>query len=222
MSKRETQIGWAIRMVYKYLKEEDEPFVGTRRLHYWIIELPEEDRQIPGKKDYKPIIRTYVHTLNEYNNLSNILSEARKRGLLDPSLIIDEKNDDLIVNVIDRIKASVKHYDITLDTGTLCVYAREMKIWEEFLDDVSIEPDIRDEKFNNQTHRHLVVIEKKTGKRKLSIICEKYGADFQVLSGQSSVTRVIDFIVLAKKEKMPCYISFISDLDPAGWDMPNS
>lgn len=94
--------------------------------------------------------------------------------------------------------------------------------FKEYLTGICIESVPVRPQFVNQSHRLVVVIEKATSKDRLTSICERYGADLLIFSGQLSVTRVNDIVQCARKEGKPIALFYICDLDCAGWYMPEA
>jgi len=204
---------WATKMANRYFKETGKSRVGERRLHYWIVSLPRNDRQMPSRGGK----RVYENTMREYKNLSRILTDARIDGLLPWNRIVDEKNKPLRRGVKHRSGAKVSDIDME-SKGSVHIFADEMYDWDKFKDSINI--SVSPGKFNHQSHRMLVVIEKATAERGLKRICSKYGADLLIFTGQFSATRVNDFVELARNENKPIHLFYISDLDCGGWIMP--
>jgi len=53
-------------------------------------------------------------------------------------------------------------------------------------------------------------------------LCTKYGADLLIFTGQFSLTRVNDAVSRAMAEEKAVVLLYISDLDCAGWFMPEA
>ena len=216
----EPQIDFAVRMVKRYLSEKGAESVGVRRLHYYIVSLPESERMIRGKK--RGEIRPYFNSKNEYIHLSELLVEARTKGLIDPSWIIDEKNTPLI-EMPQREEIFTGWGIETADIERLPeLVTDEFPEWSEWLNRVCFYPTVYPSKFTHQSHRIVVAIEKATSKTRLREICEYHGADLLVFTGQPSVTRIYDVIRRAQNEAKPILLLYISDLDCGGWDMPSA
>ncbi|MFA7120608.1 MAG: hypothetical protein WC277_03965 [Bacilli bacterium] len=209
---------WTAGMLHRYLDEKCRATVGVRRLHYWIVSLPEDERQIPSVKE---AVATYQNTKYWYQRLSELLVNARLKELVSSDAIIDEKNGEPIyMPPREEGKYGIKPlvpefgYLPSLDGG------EEMPGFDDL--EIRFRPESEEPKFQSQTHRIVVVIEKATSEQALSRLCKHYGADLLIFSGQSSVTRIYDVVTQARAEDKPIVVLYISDLDVAGHDMPVS
>jgi len=210
------QVEWAVKMFWRYINEEKPATPYLRGLHYFIVSLPREERQMPAKGGGT---RTYENTKNDYKNLSRLIVEARIAGLIPFDMLEDLKNEEVYVTVKERTPPKLK--DILVDSGGyFSIHTDPMKDFEEFLE--GIVADVAKPKFYSQKYRITLAIEKSKAKDRLKRLAMKYGADFIHFGGQFSVTRVHDIARLAKEENKPCLILYISDLDCAGWFMPEA
>jgi len=213
------QIDFAVAMHTRYLKEKDKSAVGIRRLHYFVVSLPQAERMMPGKNGS----RLYENTLTGYQRLSGLLVEARIRGMIPWDSIIDEKNLPPVF-MPDREEAY-----------SLCIIGADrftpiepisntmpMLSFEDFAASVKLDGRVSGPHFTNQGHRIVVAIEKGTSQDRLTALCERYGADLLIFSGQFSLTRVNDVVERARGEDLPVALLYISDLDCAGWFMPEA
>jgi len=216
-----TQIDWAAAMLTRYLMEKGASSVGVRRLHYWIVSLPEDQRLIPSRR--KGAIRIYQNVKNDYQRLSGLLVEARIRGLIPWNAMQDDKNDEPVY-MPDRIQPQPAAY--ILDDNEYEPIRIDIPDgfpdFNTYLEEIQIEPAAIAPQFVSQSHRLVVVIEKATSRDRLKAICERYGADLLVFSGQLSLTRVNDVVEKAQEEDKPIALFYISDLDCAGWYMPGA
>lgn len=210
---------WAISMLKRYLEEKNANAVGIRRLHYFIVSLPESERMMPAKKGMRP----YENTLQDYKTLSRLLGEARINGEIPFEWIIDEKNEPLIEMPARRDLTASINYNFE-DSGYIPYIdaIEKMKDWDEFFDSIEFKASVSPPKFKHQTHRIVVAIEKATARDRLERLCRKYGADLLIFSGQFSLTRVHDAVSRAMAENKPVALLYISDLDCAGWFMPEA
>ncbi|VUT26474.1 MAG: hypothetical protein MASP_01527 [Candidatus Methanolliviera sp. GoM_asphalt] len=82
-----SQVDWAVQMITRYRTEKNVEKTGVRRLHYWIISQPKEERMIPtrGRGKFRPFLP------KDYNRLSELLVDARIDGLIPFDWIVDEK-----------------------------------------------------------------------------------------------------------------------------------
>jgi len=210
---------WAISMLDRYLKEKNADSVGIRRLHYFIVSLPESERMMPAKKGFRP----YENTLQDYKKLSELLTQARIEGLVPFGWIIDEKNLP-IIEMPARIKGSW-YLDYEFDSSGYIPslkFVEEMDDFDELIQSIDYKPVVKKPRFMYHTHHIVVAIEKATSKTKLERLCTRYGADLLIFTGQFSVTRVHDAVSRAMAEEKPVALLYISDLDCAGWFMPEA
>jgi len=213
------QIDWAVQMLKRYLDEKKADSVGIRRLHYYIVSLPESDRMMPSKKGFRP----YENVLADYKKLSELLTQARIEGLIPFELIIDEKNLPIIK--MPARKRGSWYLDYEHDSSGYIPslgFVEKMVAFDELVQSIDYKPVVEKPRFVNQTHHIVVAIEKATSKTKLERLCTKYGADLLIFTGQFSVTRVHDAVSRAMAEEKPVALLYISDLDCAGWFMPES
>lgn len=217
----QNQEDFAIYMLNKYLREKGAGCVGIRRLHYSIVSLRESERQIPSRGSST---RAYENTLNEYKNLSRLLTDARVANRVDFETIIDEKNDKILsMPPREELSYSLNHNIDDIENGYIpYLHSDYMLDFNEFLNKINVEYYLSGPEFQHQTHRIAVVIEKATSRYELERLCNKYGADLLIFSGQFSVTRVNDLIERAAAESKPIALLYISDLDCAGWFMPSA
>jgi hypothetical protein len=221
MSEYKTQIEFASAMITRYLVEKCVPSVGVRRLHYWIVSLPEDQRMVPGRG--KDTIRIYQNVKNDYQRLSGLLVDARIKGMIPWDAMQDDKNDDPVF-MPDRVPAQPAAYinDWNEYEPIRIEFPESFPDFNTYLSEINIEPAPIAPRFVSQSHRLVVVIEKATSRDQLKNICERYGADLLVFSGQLSLTRVNDVVKMAREEGKPIALFYISDLDCAGWYMPQS
>ena len=211
-----SQIDFAVRMIKRYLSEKNRPFTGIRRLHYFIVTLPQEERMLPSKGDVKTL---YGNTLYWFGQSSKHLVDARLRGIIPWDWVIDEKNEDLIP-IPDR-KPAETFWNITApEIRPLPSFEVDnLPEWNDWLNDINIDYNVSRPVFNNQKYRVVVAIEKATSRSELESLCSRYGADLLIFGGQFSVTRIHDVVLRAKMEVKPIMLLYISDLDVSGWDM---
>ncbi|BDI54838.1 MAG: topo mini-A [Asgard archaea virus SkuldV2] len=228
MAKRITQVEWVSEMFKKgftvkgfYAEFPDgvkRKVIWLRGLHYFIVVLPKEQRQIPTVRG----TRLYENTKQEYKNLSDIWVKAQLKGLIDSDLIWDNRNDFIIeplsrrkIDVFDLEYKTRSGYYFSLDIG-------ELREFEDFKSSVDVVPYFSENRFASQFYEMIIVTEKLTVKAYIKEICMKHGANCLIVKGQSSYTRVRDICKKAKRNKRPILLLGIYDLDCAGWDMPTS
>lgn len=210
------QIDFAVRMITQYRQIKQKYDVGVRRLHYYIVSLPEVDRVLPSKGD-----RTTIYENNTYwfGRLSGHLVRARIEGLIPWDWVIDEKNGPLIP-MPDRAPATTT-WDVDVPDIQLLpeLEIDQLPEWKDWLENITIDSNVSGPVFNNQNYRVVVAIEKATSRSDLEKLCAIYGADLLIFGGQPSVTRIHDVVIRAEDEDKPVMLLYISDLDVSGWDM---
>lgn len=226
MVKRIGQVEWVSEMFKKAfpIKSFEVEFpdgiirrvIWLRGLHYFIVVLPEDQRQIPTTKG----TRLYLNTEGEYKNLSAIWVKAQLKGLIDSNLIWDNRNE-FMVERRSRSKIDIYDLDYKIRGGYYFSFDIGMlKPFKEFTESIEIKPSFTENRFSSQFYEIIVVTEKLTVKYVIKDTCRKYGANCLTLKGQSSFTRIRDICKKAKREKRPILLLGIYDLDCAGWDMP--
>lgn len=213
------RLNWIVSMFNRYLAETGKENVWTRKLHYFIVSLPADQRKIPRWSGE----RVYENTPSDYKTLCDLLAEARIAGLIDPDKIIDQKNEPLLESPEER-QADFNFICNVTNPGYLSEYciSEEMPGFEVFFDKIETEAEYTNCQFAHQDYRIAVVTEKSSLKEVLTPLCKKYGADLIIFSGNLSVTRVYDLALRAKAENKPVLILYICDLDCAGWTMPGA
>jgi|GEM_PF-1061866 hypothetical protein len=212
------QIDVFVELHRRYLSEKGAETVGVRRLHYWIVSLPPDERMIPSKGK---AWRRYENKQGDYDRLTELITDARIRGMIRFSSIIDEKNDEPVFmpgrSEFDGwIEPVLPHIGALPDLQTV----DEMPAWREFTEAVGFRPVVAAvPTFVHQPRRIVVGIEKATSRDRLEALCQHHGADLLVFSGQFSVTRVHDVVEQAKAEDKPICLLYINDLDCGGWSM---
>ncbi|MEN6341041.1 MAG: hypothetical protein ABFC89_00615 [Methanospirillum sp.] len=212
------QIDFAVFHLFRYLREKGADAVGVRRLHYNIVSQPEADRMMPAKGGG---VRPYENTLADYNRLVTLIADARIRGLIPFSSIIDEKNGEPVF-MPARSDFDGWIEPVLPDAGALpdLQIVDEMPTWREFVEAIEFSPHVETvPTFAHQPRRIVVAIEKATSRGALETLCQYHGADLLVFSGQFSLTRVHDVVNRAKAEDKPIALLYISDLDCGGWSM---
>jgi hypothetical protein len=213
------QIDAFVRFHQRYLAEKNATAVGNRRLHYFIVSLPEAERMIPGRGTGAS--RLYSNSRADYNTLCRMIKNARIRGLIPFSSVIDEKNDPAIY-MPARSNFSGWIEPVLPDIGSLpdlqTVY--EMPEWPEFVEAIEFRPFVeKAPRFAYQPRRMVIAIEKATSRERLEALARRYGADLLIFSGQSSLTRINDVCERARAEDKALAVLYVSDLDVAGWNM---
>lgn len=209
------QIEWIKAQFDKYIAQEGSEDAYLRGFHYFIVSLPEDQRKIPSPKGE----RLYANTLNEYKNLSRLVVNARLLGLIPFDQLNDMKNEDIVKGLENRIEPEISY--LSASTGQQFYWGVEdpTETFEIYKEQIYVATTVE---FASQTHRLVLIVEKTKARSGLVNLCKEHGVDFIHFGGQSSLTRLNQLTDFAKAEDKPMVIFYISDLDVAGWDMPNS
>lgn len=227
--KENEQRAWFVPMLQKYFQTTYYTVVGVRRFHYWLVSLPESERMIPGKstpgkgRGKKGDIRLYRNHQFDYIVCSESLMEARMMDEIPWECIQDDKNEDIFIPFEKPMPGKITIYSNIPDLDI--PNTDEMKLLPDFentIDSNIFYHSVTDPKFNHQKYHLLVVIEKATAKDRLIKIKDKHGADLLIFSGQPSGTRLHQAVDNAMKKDKPIALFYISDLDVAGWNMPDA
>ena len=219
MSNSYTQRDFIVEKINQYLHEKGKTCVGPRRLHYWIVSLPEDKKQLPGQDG----LRTYLNDKDHYDMVCEKLKEARYRGEVPWEAVIDEKNppmhekpDTEAVRLAMHLYRSAEAQSL----GELKVTIKPTCEWDAIVDRYVPRCDVKPSRFQNRTHWPVIAIEKPNAEAELRHLRYKYGADLLLFKGGYSNTRLYDVAKRAKEAGLPIVLLYFADLDPAGWDMP--
>ena len=236
---------WVKARFNEYIRQEGRSDAYLRGLHYFIVSTyGKEDpkRWVPTRKPSKAIIagfvkdglnytdyykidgngnyvRLYRNTLNEYKSLSAWVVDARIKGIVPFSLLQDHKNDEIARGALERQDARISSIYGTLG-DEFYFEVQDRDSWEGFVE--SIEIDYDRPHYFSQDKRLVVIVEKSKAKSEIKYLAQSHGADFIQFGGQHSVTRLYQLAKLAKEEDKPMRILHLTDLDVAGWFMPQS
>lgn len=194
--------------------------IWLRGFFYYIISLPEDQKQIPAKA--KGTTRTFGNKgKDDYKRLSELWTKAQLEGLIDSKLIFDNRND-FMKESNNRVEAGISWRDIQVSSNqryNLDLW--EMNNLEDFKESINVDTYFKENQFTNQWYEILVVTEKLTVESIIAPLCKRYGANSLAVKGQQSYTRVNNICEKAQRTNRPILLLGIYDLDCAGWDMPN-
>lgn len=175
--------------------------VHLRRIHYQIIS------QNPVM--LLPNGTPYENTMECWDLLNLASKAARYLGLVSAAAFVDRRNADAVEHAVYTTTAPDAHvwsylsrYDFQFpDFPTLPHYA--LSGYEA-----------------NQGYHLEIWCEKSTMNDVLLPLCEQYGANLQIGSGELSITAALSLVGRLQRAGRPARIFYVSDFDPAGQSMP--
>jgi hypothetical protein len=218
MKKANPQMLFFKALLERYRAKYNNIKIHPRGFHYFIVTLPDAERQIPTRTG----TRLYENTHNEYKNLCAVLADARVYSFIPFEWIKDKRNDDIIAK--PPMQKTTNSYEFEIpEMGSLPVLScREMDDFNEFVNQTVINNETKPCHFTHQDYHITVVIEKSSFEDEIVEVTNKHGADFIVFTGQASVTRINELCLRASALNKPILALYCSDLDVAGWFMPTN
>ena len=198
--------------------------VHLRRVHYRIISEP----TVPTMPNGKP----YENTVKCWEFLNIASKYARYLDLVDPSLIIDRRNPETVINARFSNDGDPWYSD---PTPGYYVASDPSGGWDGYdLPGLPELPELRRylpelADFETMGYRHVqqdylieLWAEKTTMNDILLPLCQRYRANLVTGMGELTISKVDEFIQRVKQADRPARILYISDFDPAGLGMPVS
>lgn len=177
--------------------------VHLRRIHYQIVSQ-EPPVLLPNGKPYE-------NTEECWGVLNLASKSARYLRLVDPAAFVDRRNDGVIE--FARATAGGGSPRIYLD-GYIGEYDFAMPAFPDL-------PGYHVTGFEGAQRYHLEVwCEKSTMNDVLLPLCQRYGANLQIGSGELSITAALALVQRLTQAERPARIFYVSDFDPAGQSMP--
>jgi len=192
---------------YYWWKKLGEPeLIHLRRIHYHLV-----SRDVNYVVN-KEIVR-YENIKKCWQYLSNASTYARILRLVNPKVIIDRRNPQMV-------------NELTSPSKEICLYEEKIPLLDLINDPYNIQYPKLDVKFSysgaDQPNIVAVVAEKTTINDIIEPLQQKYQFFFQPAQGFLSYTIAYNLASLVKEYKKPLIILYISDFDPSGMDMPPS
>lgn len=198
--------------------------VHLRRVHYRLVSQPIT----------RPDGQEYENTDNCWGYLVEAGKAARYLGLVDPEAFIDRRNNEPEINARWRNPGDEDYIDPTPNYEPEDVWADEFTQDRYQLPELPAlpylpstlpqEPYFRVSGYlSTQQTTHIEIwCEKTTMNDVLTPLCQQYGVNFVTGAGELSITAVVDFMRRVQHAHRPARILYISDYDPAGYNMPVS
>jgi hypothetical protein len=181
--------------------------IHTRRVHYriqnnpqWNIKTPDISDLIVQKNMGKNWNVPYQNIEDHWDILQMAAKDARLLGLIPYEQIVDMRNKEAEVNAVYTFNDEL-NFQIHANTEV------DVKCWPSF------------EEYDRKNHRYYhceLLIEKATMNDVLIPICQKYGINLSIGTGQMSLTRIYELMVRSIQSKRPVRIFYVSDFDNAG------
>jgi len=175
--------------------------VHLRRIHYQVVSQ-DPAVLLPNGKPYE--------NTEECWGVLNLASKAaRYLRLVDPGAFVDRRND----GVVEFATHGGSDPEVYLD-GYVGRYDYGFPAFPDL-------PGYKVAGFRGEQAYHLEVwCEKSTMNDVLLPLCEFYGANLQVGSGELSITSTLSLVQRLERANKPARIFYVSDFDPAGQSMP--
>ncbi len=175
--------------------------VHLRRIHYQIVSQ-DPPIALPNGKPYE--------NTEECWGVLNLASKAaRYLRLVDPGAFVDRRNDG-VMEFAQQRGSSPEVYA----GGYIGKYSYSFPDFPDL-------PDYRVSNYQGEQAYHLEVwCEKSTMNDVLVPLCEQFGANLQVGSGELSITATLALVQRLERVGKPARIFYVSDFDPAGQSMP--
>lgn len=175
--------------------------VHLRRIHYQIVS------QNP------PVVLPnglpYENTVECWDILNMASKAARYLQLVDPAAFVDRKNAEAMIYAGGRTSDPQVYLSGHLNTYDFA--------FPEFPD----LPGYRVSGYRGEQPYHLELwCEKSTMNDILLPLCQRYGANLQIGSGELSITSALSLVARLQDVGKPARIFYVSDFDPAGQSMP--
>jgi hypothetical protein len=175
--------------------------VHLRRIHYQVVS---QDPPV-----FLPNGKPYENTEECWGVLNLASKAARYLRLVDPGAFVDRRND----GVVEFAKHGVSDPQVYLN-GYVGRYSYGFPDFPDL-------PGYQVSGFRGEQAYHLEVwCEKSTMNDVLLPLCESYGANLQVGSGELSITSTLALVQRLDRANKPARIFYVSDFDPAGQSMP--
>ncbi|HVU00073.1 MAG TPA: hypothetical protein VHE33_21420 [Acidobacteriaceae bacterium] len=175
--------------------------VHLRRIHYQIISQ-DPPMALPNGE-------LYENTMECWDVLNLASKAARYLGLVSAAAFVDRRNAD-----------AVEYAEYKLSTPEARVWDYLSRYDFRFPDFPSL-PRYTVTGYEASQGYHLEIwCEKSTMNDILLPLCQEYGANLQIGSGELSITAALSLVGRLERAGRPARIFYVSDFDPAGQSMP--
>src|SRR5215469_7437381 len=175
--------------------------VHLRRIHYQVV-----SQQPPA---LLPNGLPYENTVECWDFLNMASKAARYLRLVDPAAFVDRKNAEAVLYA----EHGASDPQVYLG-GYINTYDFAFPDFPEL-------PGYRVSGYRGEQRHFLEVwCEKSTMNDILVPLCQRYGANLQIGSGELSITSALSLVTRLQEANKPARIFYVSDFDPAGQSMP--
>lgn len=175
--------------------------VHLRRIHYQIVS---QDPPV-----MLPNGATYENTVECWDLLNLASKAARYLGLVSAAAFVDRRNAEAVVYANHETYSPQVYVDAYLSR-----YGFQFPAFPSL-------PHYGVSEYRADQAYHLEIwCEKSTMNDILSPLCEQYGANLQIGSGELSITAALSLVSRLQQAERPARIFYVSDFDPAGQSMP--
>lgn len=214
-----------------------EETLHLRRVHYRILSLPEEQRQLPyemtgtDESGYQHTFFVYENHQRCWDFLTEASKSARYLGYIASDVFVDNRAKEV------SFTFNTNWYSAE-DRETIYPLRPAMRIrtnngdddWTQELPEVAELPDFpepdalpvaRASGYYIEQGVHIEIwIEKSEGEDVFLPLCEEYRVNFVPGVGDMSITTVYRLLERIKEAGKPAVILYVSDFDPSGKSMP--
>src|SRR5215469_4837239 len=175
--------------------------VHLRRIHYQVV-----SQQPPA---LLPNGLPYENTVECWDFLNMASKAARYLRLVDPAAFVDRKNAEAVLYA-ERGASDPQVY-----------LGGYINTYDFAFPDFPDLPGYRVSGYRGEQRHFLEVwCEKSTMNDILVPLCQRYGANLQIGSGELSITSALSLVTRLQEANKPARIFYVSDFDPAGQSMP--
>lgn len=217
----QNQLEFIVAKLEQYLSVKRKRKASPRRLHYFIVGLPEADRTLPGRNE----VLIYQNNPKFWRLIKTQLTQGRIKGVIPFESIRDLRNRPLAEHpYAEELELRpVYSKEMGFSFGKTELESKGPPTWDEVVTAHNAAYDIDTPRFVNRTHHPVIVIEKTPDDDwKLRQLGDTFGADIILATGNVSLTRTFEVCQRAKERDLPVVVLYFADLDPSGWDMSSS
>lgn len=207
--------------------------VHLRRMHYLILELPDEDRRLPVPLSTGNIDLVYYENYERcWDYLREAAKSARYLNLVPIDAFVDNRAKEVTFSFY-ALWPRPDDWNYEDPTPGYHLYEDEYDTpWQHELPDLPLLEDLPGIEtlpymevtgYDNgiQQPYHIEIwVEKSEGDDVFLPLCARYGVNFVPGVGDMSITTTYRFCERVREANRPAKLLYISDFDPSGFNMP--